>query len=117
MSRDLIDQIRAELARAEAHPGLHKTSAPSSRDEARSDFHAGFVAAVDHLLANGWNITRVADLFGVDRTTVSDWLRYGDESRKQVPGWVLRRLPQSARAIFVRVMLSWSDVQTLARVG
>jgi hypothetical protein len=118
MSRpsDPFDLIRAELSKLEARPGLVKAS-PSARDQARCDFHAGFVAAVDHLIANGWNITRVADALGTDRTTVSDWLRYGDESRKQLPGWVIRRLPAEARAVFMRHMLSWSEAPSLARVG
>ncbi len=109
--------IRAELSRLEARPGLAKASAPSVRDQSRSDFHAGFVAAVDHLLASGWSLTRVADVLGVDRATLGDWMRYGDESRKQLPGWVIRALPAEARAVFMRHMLGWSGAPELARVG
>jgi len=118
MSRlDPFDLIRAELSKLEARPGLARTSAPSLRDTCRSDFHASFVAAVDHLLGVGWSLTRVADQIGVDRATLGDWVRYGDESRKQLPGWVIRALPAEARAVFIRNMLGWSEAPALARVG
>jgi len=116
MSLDPFDLIRAELSKLEARPGLVKAS-PSVRDQARSDFHASFVAAVDHLLGVGWSLTRVADALGVDRATLGDWVRYGDESRKQLPGWAIRALPAEARAVFMRHMLGWSDASALARVG
>lgn len=119
MSRpsDPFDLIRAELSKLEARPGLAKASSPSIRDQSRSDFHASFVAAVDHLIAHGWSLTRVADALQVDRATLGDWMRYGDESRKQLPGWVIRALPTEARAVFMRHMLSWSEGPALARVG
>jgi hypothetical protein len=114
---DPFAMIRAELSKLEARPGLAKATTPSVRDQARSDIHAGFVAAVDHLLASGWSLTRVADALGVDRATLGDWMRYGDESRKQLPGWVIRALPAEARAVFMRQMLVWSEAHSLARVG
>lgn len=115
--RELIDQIRAELARAEARPGLAKSSS-DPKDRHRCMAHAAFVSAVDYLLTRpGWSLRAVAREMSCDHTTLSDWLQRGDQRCSQIPGWAFAALPAEAQPVLLRNMLHWAEAPVLGKVG
>lgn len=116
MSRELIDQIRAELAKAEARPGLHKAS-PDRRSKHRANAHAAFAAAVDSLLLVGWSKRRIADHLDVHVSTMIAWYEHGHSKRDQIPAWAFAALPREAQAAAMRVQLGWSEVPPPERTG
>jgi transposase-like protein len=59
--------------------------------------------AVERVLEQGWTLARAAEAAGVSVRTVSKWLRRyraagaeGLLDRLSAPGWVPRRIPESA---------------------
>ncbi len=104
-----LDVIRAQLAKLEERPGLAKSDRDSFRDRQRSKAHAAFAAGVDHLLADGWSMRRIAADMGVDPVTLKDWYEQGDRQRSQIPAWALPALPRAALAAVLRVELAWSE--------
>lgn len=111
-----LEQIR-ELVEKLAQRPLAKTNR-DPRDVFRSEFHAGFVAAVDYLLTlPGYSMRAIAREIGCDHVTLTDWVNNGDTRRCQVPGWVLRALPTEGRVVFLRHMLGWSNDNDAERTG
>lgn len=115
--RDLIDQIRAELARAEARPGLVKASSdPKSQHRCR--VHAAFVASIDYLLTRpGWSMRAIAREMDCDNSSLRDWVERGDQRSSQIPAWALSALPAEAQPVFMRHMLGWVEGPALGRTG
>lgn len=109
MSRELIDQIRAELAKAEARPGIAKAER-SFRDRHRCRAHAAFRAGVDELESEGWSRRRIAQAIEVDPVTLKDWYEQGDRKRSQIPAWALdaiESLSPGACAAVMRAKLAY----------
>jgi lambda repressor-like predicted transcriptional regulator len=114
---DLIAQIRAELAKHEARPGLSKASADPKCTH-RSKAHAAFVAAVDFLLTRpGWSLRAISREMSCDHTSLRDWLERGDQRSSQIPAWAFAALPAEAQPVLLRHMLGWVEGPVLGRTG
>jgi hypothetical protein len=108
---DLIAQIRAELAKAEARPGIRKTCGDDRRSKLRANAHDVFCAGVNHLLLNcGWSMRRIADHLDVHPVTLKDWFEQGDTKRSQLPAWASDGLPAEAQPAMIRARLSIVEV-------
>ncbi len=114
--RDLIDQIRAELAKAEARPGLAKASV-DRRSKLRANALAVFCAGMNHLLGNGWSMRRIADHLDVHPVTLKDWFEQGDRQRSQLPAWVSDGLPAEAQPAMIRARLGFVESVAGGRTG
>lgn len=115
-NRELIDQIRAELAKAEARPGLAK-GGKSARDRHRCRVHAAFCEAIDALELDGWSRRQIAQHMEVDPVTLKDWYEAGNTQRSQLPAWIKSALPLQARVVMTRHELSWSETPPPSRTG
>lgn len=116
MKQDDLQQLRDLVERMAPRP-LAKT-VRDPRSVFRSEIHAAFVAAVDYLLTlPGWSLRRLAQEMGCDHVTLGDWLKYGDERRNQIPGWVFPALPRPARVVYLRHMMAWGENDSTEGTG
>jgi hypothetical protein len=116
VKQDDLEQLRDLVEKLSPRPLAKVVRDP--RDAFRSEFRAAFVAAVDYLLTlPGYSMRSIARELGCDHVTLADWVNSGDTRRCQIPGWVLRALPQEGRVVFMRHMLGWSNDNDVERTG
>lgn len=115
-NRELIEQIRAELAKAEARPGVAK--ACDRRSKLRANALAVFQAGVRHLINNcGWSMRKIADHLEVHPVTLKDWFEQGDSQRSQLPAWASDGLPADAQPAMIRARLDIVESGAWGRTG